>query len=113
LDSNEIDQCDLQDEKHDDPRISAFRGILIHSSNEPENASNSIRFNSECQSNEIERNSPQSSLSLIDAVIQAPPAQGCDELKTDISSVRPLSTTCRGKNAYLSYFQSFCFRGSM
>jgi hypothetical protein len=27
--SYEIDESDLQDEKHDDPRISTFRGISI------------------------------------------------------------------------------------
>jgi hypothetical protein len=27
--SNEIDESDLQYEKHDDPRIAAFRGISI------------------------------------------------------------------------------------
>jgi hypothetical protein len=29
LDSNEIDESDSQSEKHDDPRISTFRGISI------------------------------------------------------------------------------------
>jgi hypothetical protein len=29
FDSNEIDESDLQSEKHDDPRISTFRGISI------------------------------------------------------------------------------------
>jgi hypothetical protein len=29
FDSNEIDESDLQNEKHDDPRISTFRGISI------------------------------------------------------------------------------------
>jgi hypothetical protein len=29
FDSNEIDESDLQDKKHDDPTISTFRGISI------------------------------------------------------------------------------------
>jgi hypothetical protein len=29
FDSNEIDESDLQREKHDDPRISTLRGISI------------------------------------------------------------------------------------
>jgi hypothetical protein len=29
LDSNKIDESDLQDEKHDEPRISRFDGISI------------------------------------------------------------------------------------
>jgi hypothetical protein len=29
LDSNDIDESELQGEKHDDPRISTFRGISI------------------------------------------------------------------------------------
>jgi hypothetical protein len=29
LDSNDIDESDSQDEKHDEPRISIFRGIKI------------------------------------------------------------------------------------
>jgi hypothetical protein len=44
-DSNEIDESDLQDEKHDDPRISTFRGISIDSSDDFENADDSIRIN--------------------------------------------------------------------
>jgi hypothetical protein len=44
----------LQNEKQNDPIISAFRGISIHSSDENENAFDSIRFNREFDSNEIE-----------------------------------------------------------
>jgi hypothetical protein len=45
--SNEIDESDSQFEKHDDPRISTFRGISIDSSDEDVNAFDSIRFNRE------------------------------------------------------------------
>jgi hypothetical protein len=34
-----IDESDLQDEKHFDPRISTFLGIMIDSSDENKNAS--------------------------------------------------------------------------
>jgi hypothetical protein len=41
-DSNEIDESESQREKHDDPRISTFRGISIDRSDEDENANDSI-----------------------------------------------------------------------
>jgi hypothetical protein len=34
FDSNEIDESDLQSGKHDDPRISKFRGISIFDDDE-------------------------------------------------------------------------------
>jgi hypothetical protein len=43
-----------KDEKHDDPRISTFRGISIDLSDENENARDSIRVNREFDSNEID-----------------------------------------------------------
>jgi hypothetical protein len=52
--SNEIDESEQQDEKHDDPRISTFRGIEIDRSDEDENIFNSIRFNREFNLNEID-----------------------------------------------------------
>jgi hypothetical protein len=52
--SNEIDESDLHPQKHDDPRISTFRGISIESSDENEKASESIRINREFDSNEID-----------------------------------------------------------
>jgi hypothetical protein len=42
--SNEIDESELQQERHDDPRMSIFRGIIVDSSNEDENAQ--IQFES-------------------------------------------------------------------
>jgi hypothetical protein len=59
LDSNEIDESDLQLEKHDDPRISTLLGISMDSSDENENASDSIRFNRELDSNEIDESDSQ------------------------------------------------------
>jgi hypothetical protein len=52
FDSNEIDESDLQDEKHDDPRISTFRGISIDLTDDSRNAKDSIRINPEHNSNE-------------------------------------------------------------
>jgi hypothetical protein len=53
FDSNKIEESDLHSEKHNDPRISTFRGISIDSSGEDENASDSIRVNRVCDSNVI------------------------------------------------------------
>jgi hypothetical protein len=53
FDSNEINDSDSQDEKHDDPRISTFRGISIDRSDEDENSDESIRVKREFDSNEI------------------------------------------------------------
>jgi hypothetical protein len=47
-------ESDLQNEKHDVPRISTFRGISIDLSDENENAYDSIRFNREFDSNEMD-----------------------------------------------------------
>jgi hypothetical protein len=46
-----IDESDSQYEKHLDPRISTLRGIKIDSSDEYENADDSIRVNCEFDSN--------------------------------------------------------------
>jgi hypothetical protein len=53
-DSNDIDESDRQDEKHDEPRISKFRGIKIDVSEESENIDDSIRCNRESDSNDID-----------------------------------------------------------
>jgi hypothetical protein len=45
--------------KHDDPRISTFRGISIDSSDKLENADDSIRINREFDSNEIDESDSQ------------------------------------------------------
>jgi hypothetical protein len=45
-----IDESDLQSEKQDDPRISTLFGIKIDSSDEYENASDSIRIKCEFDS---------------------------------------------------------------
>jgi hypothetical protein len=58
--SKEIDESDRQDEKHDDSRISTFRGISIDLSDEYENANDSIRVNREFDSNEIDESDLQS-----------------------------------------------------
>jgi hypothetical protein len=50
-----IDENDLQNKKHFDPRISTFRGIKIDRSDEYENPSDSIRVKREFDSNEIDR----------------------------------------------------------
>jgi hypothetical protein len=52
--SNVIDESDRHPEKHDDPRISTFRGITIDRSDEHENADDSIRVNRESASNVID-----------------------------------------------------------
>jgi hypothetical protein len=49
LDSNEIDERDLQYEEHDDPSMPRFRGI---SSDEYEKPSDSIRVDREFDSND-------------------------------------------------------------
>jgi CO dehydrogenase/acetyl-CoA synthase beta subunit len=52
--SNEIEESDLQDEKHDGQRVRTSRGIVIDLREEQnENALDSIHFNSESVSNEI------------------------------------------------------------
>jgi hypothetical protein len=51
-DSNEIDESESQNEKHDDPRISTEHGIKIDSNFDDENADDSIRFNDDGDSNE-------------------------------------------------------------
>jgi hypothetical protein len=57
--SNEIDESDLQFEKHDEQRISMFRGIVIDLRVELENASDSMRRSSESFSNEIDESDLQ------------------------------------------------------
>jgi hypothetical protein len=54
-----IDERDLQYEKQFDPRISTFLGIKIDSSDENENASDSIRVKSEFDSNMIDESDLQ------------------------------------------------------
>jgi hypothetical protein len=54
-----IDESDLQHEKHEEPRISTFLGINIDSSDECENANDSIRVNREFDSNEIDESDSQ------------------------------------------------------
>jgi hypothetical protein len=49
-----IDESDLHNEKQCDPRISTFLGIMIDSSDESENASDSIRVKCEFDSNVID-----------------------------------------------------------
>jgi hypothetical protein len=44
LDSNKIDKNNSQSEKHDDPRLSGFRGISIDPSDEHPNASGSCEM---------------------------------------------------------------------
>jgi hypothetical protein len=58
-DSNEIEQSCLQCEKHSEQRISTFRGIMIDSSDDDENADDSIRVNRESDSNEIDKSDSQ------------------------------------------------------
>jgi hypothetical protein len=60
FDSNETDESERQNKKHDDPRISTCRGIEIDSRNDDENADDSIRFNREFDSNVIDASDLQS-----------------------------------------------------
>jgi hypothetical protein len=46
-----IDESDRHREKHFDPKISTLLGIIIDSSDEPQNASDSIRVKHEFDSN--------------------------------------------------------------
>jgi hypothetical protein len=57
--SNEIDESELQPKKHNDPRISTFRGISIDRSDDSRNAFDSIRINREFDSNEIDESDLQ------------------------------------------------------
>jgi hypothetical protein len=59
FDSNVIDESDLQHEKQFELRISTFRGIMIDSSDENENASDSIRVKCEFDSNAIDESDSQ------------------------------------------------------
>jgi hypothetical protein len=59
FDSNVIDESDLQDEKHDEPRIWTVEGIIIDRSDENENAFDSIRVNREFDSNIIDESDSQ------------------------------------------------------
>jgi hypothetical protein len=54
-----IDESDLHLKKHFDPRISTFFGIKIDSSDEDENASDSIRLKCEFDSNVIDKSDLQ------------------------------------------------------
>jgi hypothetical protein len=54
-----IDESDLHLEKHVDPRISTFRGIMIDLSDDDENADDSIRANCEFDSNVIDESDLQ------------------------------------------------------
>jgi hypothetical protein len=54
-----IDESDLQYDKQFDPRISTFLGIKIDSSDEDENASDSIRVKHEFDSNVIDESDSQ------------------------------------------------------
>jgi hypothetical protein len=53
------DESDLHHEKHSDPRISTVLGINIDSSDEDENASDSIRIKREFDSNMIDESDLQ------------------------------------------------------
>jgi hypothetical protein len=57
--ANEIDESDLQNEKHEEPRIWTVEGIIIDWSDENENATDSIRVNCELDSKEIEESDSQ------------------------------------------------------
>jgi hypothetical protein len=58
-DSNEIDESDLQDEKHDEQRTSTHRGIVIVLRAERKNACDSMRRSCESDSNEIDESDYQ------------------------------------------------------
>jgi hypothetical protein len=52
--SNEIDESDVQNEKHSEQRTWTWRGIVINLREEKANEFDSIRVNSESVSNEID-----------------------------------------------------------
>jgi hypothetical protein len=54
-----IDENDLQDEKHFDPRISTLLGIKINRRDDEENAPDSIRVKRESDSNVTDRSDLQ------------------------------------------------------
>jgi hypothetical protein len=54
-----IDESDSQHEKHFDPTISTFFGIKIDSSDDDENADDSIRVKCEFDSNVIDESDSQ------------------------------------------------------
>jgi hypothetical protein len=54
-----IDESESQPEKHFDPKISTFRGVMIDSSDDQENALDSIRVKHEFDSNMIDENDSQ------------------------------------------------------
>jgi hypothetical protein len=56
---NEIDENDLDNEKHDEQRISTLDGITIDWRNDEENANDSIRVNRDFDSNEMEESDLQ------------------------------------------------------
>jgi hypothetical protein len=51
LDSNEMDESDLQSEKHPEQRISTLRGISMDGSDEDEKADDSMILSRESDSN--------------------------------------------------------------
>jgi hypothetical protein len=55
-----IDESDLHPRKHSDPRSSTLHGITIDSSDEYENADDSIRVNRESVSNVIDESDSHS-----------------------------------------------------
>jgi hypothetical protein len=57
--SNEIDENDLQDEKHPEQRISTDRGIVIEISDNDEHVLDSIRVTRESFANEIDESDLQ------------------------------------------------------
>jgi hypothetical protein len=57
--SNEIDESDLQYEKHNEQRTSAFRGIVIDLGSDSLNAYESMGFSRESFSNEIDESDRQ------------------------------------------------------
>jgi hypothetical protein len=67
LSSNEIDESDVKLVKHDNPRISAFHGISSDSSDQHDNAFDSIRINREFDSNEIDESEEQVSNMIFQA----------------------------------------------
>jgi hypothetical protein len=63
-----IDESELQYEKHFDSRISTFLGIKIDSSDEDENAADSIRVKCEFDSSTIDLSASYSSTKVNKAV---------------------------------------------
>jgi hypothetical protein len=95
-----IDESDLQNEKQFDPRISTLFGIKIDLSDDPENASNSIRVKREFDSKTIHSSSHFAFRKTIEGGIQACRISETPSSETVTDWTEPrLTTTRRSENS--------------